>query len=101
MTLLLGVGLRSTISSLRARYNCRRFIGWTQIVLKLGRRYLTHVQNSALEGEVSEADLTTLENEIEDLLKAGKSTIIYDQSFDTLLNRAGYREDPTEDWRFL
>jgi CRISPR-associated protein Cas2 len=73
----------------------------THKALKLGRRYLTHVQNSVLEGEISEGDLKTLQNEIDDLLKPGESTIIYELSSDTLLNRTVYGEDPTEDQRFL
>ena len=73
----------------------------TQKALKLGRRYLTHVQNSVLEGEISEGDLATLKNEVGDLLKPGESTIIYELSSDTLLNRTVYGDDPTEDQRFL
>ena len=73
----------------------------TQKALKLGRRYLTHVQNSVLEGEISEGDLATLKNEINDLLKPGESTIIYELSSDTFLNRTVYGDDPTEDQRFL
>ena len=73
----------------------------TQKALKIGRRYLTHVQNSVLEGEISEGDLSKLKNEIDDLLKSGESTIIYELSSDTLLNRTVYGEDPTENQRFL
>ena len=73
----------------------------TQRALKLGRRYLTHVQNSVLEGEISEGDLATLKNEVDDLLKPGESTIIYELSSDTLLDRTVYGDDPTEDQRFL
>ena len=73
----------------------------TQKALKLGRRYLTHVQNSVLEGEISEGDLATLKNEVDDLLNSGESTIIYELSSDTLLNRTVYGDDPTEDQRFL
>ena len=73
----------------------------TQKALKLGRRYLTHVQNSVLEGEISEGDLATLKNEVDDLLNPDESTIIYELSSDTLLNRTVYGDDPTEDQRFL
>ena len=73
----------------------------TQRALKLGRRYLTHVQNSVLEGEISEGDLATLKNKVDDLLKPGESTIIHELSSDTLLNRTVYGDDPTEDQRFL
>ncbi|ELZ59543.1 CRISPR-associated endonuclease Cas2 [Haloferax volcanii] len=73
----------------------------THKALKLGRRYLTHVQNSVLEGEISEGDLATLRNEVEDLLKPGESTIIYELSSDTLLDRSVYGDDPTDEKRFL
>lgn len=73
----------------------------TQKMLKLGRRYLTHVQNSVLEGEISEGDLKRLHGQIDDLLQTGESVIIYELSSDTLLNRTVYGEDPAEDRRFL
>lgn len=59
----------------------------TQKMLKIGRRYLTHVQNSVLEGEITEGDLTKLRDEIEKLLKRGESVILYELSSDTLFNR--------------
>jgi CRISPR-associated protein Cas2 len=73
----------------------------TQRMLKLCRRYLTHVQNSVLEGEISKGDLQRLRGEIEELLVDGESVIVYELSSDTLLNRTVYGEDPTEDSRFL
>ena len=73
----------------------------TQKMLKLCRRYLIHVQNSVLEGEISQGDLQELTGEIEDLLKSGESVILYELSSDTLLNRTVFGEDPTEDSRFL
>ncbi|MDL5360930.1 CRISPR-associated endonuclease Cas2 [Halalkalicoccus sp. NIPERK01] len=73
----------------------------TQKMLKIGRRYLTHVQNSVLEGEITEGDLPKLRGEIEDLLKPGESVILYELSSDTLLDRTVYGDDPAEDSRFL
>lgn len=73
----------------------------TQKMLRLGRRYLTHVQNSVLEGEISEGDLTKLRGRIEDILNPTESVVIYELSFDSLLNRTVYGEDPKEDDRFL
>ncbi|ELZ40745.1 CRISPR-associated protein Cas2 [Halorubrum californiense DSM 19288] len=73
----------------------------THLMLKLCRRYLVHVQNSVLEGEISEGDLATLKGEIEDLLQEGESVMIYELSSDRLLNRTVYGNDPTEDSRFL
>ncbi|CQH63623.1 CRISPR-associated endonuclease Cas2 (plasmid) [Halobacterium hubeiense] len=73
----------------------------THLMLKLCRRYLVHVQNSVLEGEISEGDLATLKGEIEDLLQKGESVMVYELSSDRLLNRTVYGDDPTEDSRFL
>jgi CRISPR-associated protein Cas2 len=73
----------------------------THRMLKLGRRYLVHVQHSVLEGEISAGDLRRLRDEIEDVLKPGESVILYELSSDTLLDRTVYGEDPTEDSRFL
>jgi len=36
----------------------------THLMLKLCRRYLVHVQNSVLEGEISEGDLATLKGRL-------------------------------------
>jgi len=73
----------------------------THLMLKLCRQYLIHVQNSVLEGEISEGDLATLKGEIEDLLQTGESVVVYELSSDSLLNRAVYGDDPAEDSRFL
>lgn len=73
----------------------------THLMLKLCRRYLVHVQNSVLEGEISEGDLATLKGEIEDRLQEGESVMVYELSSDRLLNRTVYGDDPTEDSRFL
>lgn len=73
----------------------------THRMLKLGRRYLTHVQNSVLEGEISQGDLTELRNAIDDLLNPGESVIVYELSSDRLLSRTVYGDDPAEDNRFL
>jgi len=73
----------------------------TQKMLRLGRRYLTHVQNSVLEGEISAGDLERLRNQIQDILQPGESVILYELSSDTLLDRTVYGDDPAEDSRFL
>lgn len=73
----------------------------TQKMLRLGRRYLIHVQNSVLEGEISDGDLTQLRGRIEDLLVPGESVVIYELSSESLLNRTVYGEDPKADERFL
>ncbi|MFB6125684.1 MAG: CRISPR-associated endonuclease Cas2 [Halolamina sp.] len=73
----------------------------THRMLKLCRRYLTHVQNSVLEGEISEGDLVALKSDIDALLKPGESVVVYELSSESLVNRSVYGEDPTEDSRFL
>ncbi|THE65343.1 CRISPR-associated endonuclease Cas2 [Salinadaptatus halalkaliphilus] len=73
----------------------------THKALKIGRRYLTHVQNSVLEGEISKGDLERLRNEIDELLQPGESAILYEISSDSLVNRTVYGDDPTDDQRFL
>ena len=73
----------------------------THKMLKLGRRYLTHVQNSVLEGQITEGDLRRLSDEIDDLLNPGESVILYELSSEAILDRTVYGEDPTEDSRFL
>jgi CRISPR-associated protein Cas2 len=73
----------------------------THRMLQLGRRYLTHVQNSVLEGEISAGDLAELRGKIEDILKPHESVVLYELSSDTLLDRTVYGDDPAEDSRFL
>jgi CRISPR-associated protein Cas2 len=73
----------------------------TRLLRKLCRRYLTHVQNSVFEGEISEGDLQALRGEIRDTLQSGESAIVYELSSDRLLSRTVVGQDPTEDSRFL
>jgi len=73
----------------------------TRLLRTLCRQYLTHVQNSVFEGEITAGDLEDLSARIEDTLKEGESTIIYELSSDSLLNRTVYGDDPTEHRRFL
>lgn len=73
----------------------------THLMLQICRRYLTHVQNSVLEGEISKGDLERLRGEIEDLLIPGESVILYELSSDSLVDRTVFGEDPAQDSRFL
>ncbi len=73
----------------------------THLLLNFLRQYLTHVQNSVFEGDVTEGDLETIENHLDSLLEPDESTIIYEVSSEKLLNRSVFGEDPTEDRRFL
>lgn len=73
----------------------------TQLMLKFLRRYLTHVQNSVLEGEVTEGDLERIRSGVEDRLQQGESTIIYRTSSEKMLDRSVYGDDPMTDDQFL
>jgi len=73
----------------------------TRKMLKLLRRYLTHVQFSVFEGEITKGTLEELDGKIQDLLKDGESTIIYELGTESVLDRTVHGEDPTEDERFL
>ena len=46
-------------------------------VLKVCRKYLTWVQNSVFEGEISESDLIKLRDELEQLIESSDSVTMY------------------------
>ncbi|MFP3214575.1 MAG: CRISPR-associated endonuclease Cas2 [Nitrososphaeria archaeon] len=46
-------------------------------VLKVCRKYLTWVQNSVFEGEISESDLIKLRDELEQIIESSDSVTIY------------------------
>lgn len=73
----------------------------TQKMLKFLRRFLTHVQNSVLEGEITEGDLERMRAGIEEMLKPTESTIIYRISSEKMVNRTVFGYDPAEDDQFL
>lgn len=73
----------------------------TQKMLKFLRRYLTHVQNSVLEGEVTEGDFERIRSGVDDLLKSGESTIIYRISSEKMVDRTVFGDDPAADDQFL
>lgn len=73
----------------------------TQIMLKFLRRFLHHVQNSVLEGEVTEGDLEKIKAGVEDRLQTGESTIIYRMSSDSMVDRSVFGDDPMADDQFL
>ena len=73
----------------------------TQLMLKFLRRYLTHVQNSVFEGEVSPGDFETIKNRAHDLLEPTESVIIYQTSSEKYVDRTVVGDDPAEESRFL
>jgi len=46
-------------------------------VLKVCRKYLTWVQNSVFEGEISESDLIKLRDELKQIIESSDSVTIY------------------------
>ncbi|WP_435362338.1 CRISPR-associated endonuclease Cas2 [Haloarchaeobius sp. DFWS5] len=73
----------------------------TRLMLNFLRKYLTHVQNSVFEGEITEGDLETIQTRTQDLLEPNESAIIYRMSSEKYVERTVVGEDPTNDARFL
>jgi CRISPR-associated protein Cas2 len=73
----------------------------TQKMLKFLRRYLTHVQNSVFEGDVTEGDLQEIRSFVDETLNEGESVIIYELSSENLVSRTVYGDDPANEKRFL
>jgi len=73
----------------------------TRLALNFLRQYLTHVQNSVFEGEVTAGDLETISHELSDLLEPDESAIIYEMSSKSYVDRTVVGDDPAEDVRFL
>jgi CRISPR-associated protein Cas2 len=46
-------------------------------VLKTGRKYLTHVQNSLLEGELSPAQFKRLKHEVDKIIDDSHDTVMF------------------------
>ncbi|SDD65325.1 CRISPR-associated endonuclease Cas2 [Natrinema hispanicum] len=73
----------------------------THKMLKFLRRYLTHVQNSVLEGDVTKGDLKKIRSGVDEILKSGESTIIYHVSSEKMVERTVFGDDPAADDQFL
>lgn len=73
----------------------------TRLFLNFLRRYLTHVQNSVFEGEISEGDLEKVNQQLKSMLEPGESVIVYRMSSESYVSRTVYGEDPTEGNQFL
>jgi len=46
-------------------------------VLKIGRRYLTRVQNSVLEGEITKANFEMLKVELRDVIEEEEDSVLF------------------------
>jgi CRISPR-associated protein Cas2 len=73
----------------------------THKMLTFLRRYLTHVQNSVLEGDVTEGDLEKIRSGVDDILEPDESTIIYRVSSEKMVERTVFGDDPAADDQFL
>lgn len=69
--------------------------------LKYLRRYLTHVQNSVFEGELTKGKLEEIVAELESMLEAGESIILYQMASEKYVSRTVFGDDPMDDQKFL
>lgn len=65
------------------------------------RQYLTHVQNSVFEGELTEGDVEEVKHRLESMLEGDESVIVYRMSAEQYVDRTVYGDDPAEDDQFL
>jgi len=73
----------------------------TRLALNFLRQYLTHVQNSVFEGEITEGDLETVTHRLTEMLEPDESAIVYEVSSESYVDRTVVGDDPTDDARFL
>jgi CRISPR-associated protein Cas2 len=69
--------------------------------LKYLRRYLTHVQNSVFEGQITDGTLTEVKTKLESMLEIGESVMVYEMSSESYVDRSVFGEDPMDDEQFL
>lgn len=69
--------------------------------LKYLRRYLTHVQNSVFEGELTEGTLEEVKTTLESMLEPGESVMVYRMASEKYVNRFVFGDDPMDDQQFL
>jgi CRISPR-associated protein Cas2 len=65
------------------------------------RRYLTHVQNSVFEGELTEGTLEEVKSTLESMLDPGESVMVYRMASEKYVDRFVYGDDPMDDQQFL
>lgn len=73
----------------------------THLALNFLRQYLTHVQNSVFEGDITEGDCEAITDRLESMLKSGESAIVYRMTSEAYVDRSVVGEDPAEESRFL
>ena len=69
--------------------------------LKYLRRYLTHVQNSVFEGQLTAGTFEEVQGTLESMLESGESVMIYRMSSESYVDRTVFGEDPMDDQQFL
>jgi len=69
--------------------------------LKFLRRYLTHVQNSVFEGELTEGTLVEIKETLQSMLEEGESVMVYRMDSESYVERSVYGDDPMDDQQFL
>lgn len=69
--------------------------------LRYLRRYLTHVQNSVFEGELTEGTLEEVKTTLESMVETGESVMVYRMASEKYVNRFVFGDDPMDDQQFL
>lgn len=69
--------------------------------LKYLRRFLTHVQNSVFEGQLTKGQLAEVEGTLESMLEVGESVMLYRMAGESYVDRTVFGEDPMDNQRFL
>lgn len=75
--------------------------GRTDKPRKLLRQYITHVQGSVFEGEITKGDLATLVDQLQEIHTNGESIVVYGLSSENLVDREVIGEDPMADSRII
>lgn len=69
--------------------------------LRYLRRYLTHVQNSVFEGELTEGTLEEVKTTLEAMLEPGESVMVYRMASEKYVDRVVFGDDPMDEQQFL
>ena len=73
----------------------------THLALNYLRRFLTHVQNSVFEGEITEGNLERITDKLDEMLQPDESAIVYEMSSEKYVTRTVVGEDPADESQFL
>jgi len=73
----------------------------TSKFLEYLRRYLTHVQNSVFEGELTEGNLEEVKTTLESMLESGESVMVYRMASEKYVDRSVFGDDPMDEQQFL